>query len=83
MRSQHWFRKWLDAIRQQAITWTNVDPELRCHMVSLGHNELNLLEGNALQSKKEQTPIPVLWLLFAISSHENSDIHQHFSVEIK
>ena len=52
-------------------------------MVSLGHNELNLLEGNALQSKKEQTPIPVLWLLFSISLHENSDIHQHFSVEIK
>ena len=26
MRSQHWFRWWLDAIRQQAITWANVDP---------------------------------------------------------
>ena len=22
---QHWFRYWLGAIRQQAITWTNVD----------------------------------------------------------
>ena len=25
MTSQHWFRKWLDALRQQAITWANVD----------------------------------------------------------
>ena len=28
------------AIRQQAITWANVDPDLCRHMVSLGHNEL-------------------------------------------
>ena len=28
MISQHWFRWWLDAARQQAITWANVDPEL-------------------------------------------------------
>ena len=25
---------------QQAITWPSVDPDLCCHMVSLGHNEL-------------------------------------------
>ena len=30
----NWFRWWLDATRQQVITWTNVDME------SLGHNEL-------------------------------------------
>ena len=30
------------AWRHQAITWANVDPDLCCHMVSLGHNELNL-----------------------------------------
>ena len=30
--------KWLVAIRQQAITWANVDPDLCCHMVLLGHN---------------------------------------------
>ena len=29
-----------DAVRQQAITWSNVDPVLRRHMASLGHNEL-------------------------------------------
>ena len=27
MESQHWFREWLDAIRQQAITWANVDSD--------------------------------------------------------
>ena len=37
MRSHHWFKSWLGAIRQQAIIWTNVDPELCCHMASLGH----------------------------------------------
>ena len=28
------------AIRQRAITWTNVKPDLCHHMASLGHNEL-------------------------------------------
>ena len=31
----------LGAVRQQAITWDNDDPDLCLHMVSLGHNELN------------------------------------------
>ena len=37
---QNWFRQWLGAVRQQAITWANVDPDLCRHMVSVGHNEL-------------------------------------------
>ena len=41
MISQHWFRWWLGAVRQQAITWANVDPDLCCHMASLGHSELS------------------------------------------
>ena len=28
------------AVRQQPITWANVDPDLCRYMVSLGHNEL-------------------------------------------
>ena len=40
MISQHWFRSWLCAIRQQAITWANVD-SVPCHlMASLGQSEL-------------------------------------------
>ena len=27
-------------LRQQAITWANVDPDLCCYMAPLGHNEL-------------------------------------------
>ena len=27
-----------------AITWTNIDPDLWCHMASVGHNELNVTE---------------------------------------
>ena len=44
MVSQHWFWLWLGAIRQKAITWTKVDPDLFRHMASRGHNELKVLE---------------------------------------
>ena len=38
--SQHWFRKWLDAVRQQAIAWANVNPDqCRC-MASISHTNL-------------------------------------------
>ena len=40
--TQHWFRLWLGAVREQVITWANVYPDLCHHMVSLGHSELNL-----------------------------------------
>ena len=40
MISQHWFRWWLGAVRQQAITGTNVDLDPCRHMASLGHSEL-------------------------------------------
>ena len=39
VKLQHWFRLWLGAVRQQAITWANDDPDLWCHVLSLGHNE--------------------------------------------
>ena len=38
--NQHRFRICLGATRQQAITWANVDPDLYCYIVSLGHQEL-------------------------------------------
>ena len=38
MISHHWFRQWLGAIRQQAITWTNVYQDQWCHMMLLGPN---------------------------------------------
>ena len=34
MINQHQFRKWLGAIRHQAITSSNVDPDLCRHMVA-------------------------------------------------
>ena len=44
---------WLGAVRQQAITWANVDQDLCHHMVSLGHNMLsNLLQNNVKQHPK-------------------------------
>ena len=32
------------AVRQQAITWINVDPDLRRHMASLGHNHDDVIK---------------------------------------
>ena len=46
--SQHWFRYWLDALRQQAITCANVDQCLYHYMVSLGCNELNWYDTTEL-----------------------------------
>ena len=39
MISQYWFDWWLGVIRQQVLTWTNVDQVLRCYVASLGHTE--------------------------------------------
>ena len=36
--SQRWFS--LSPVQHQAITWSNVDADLKCHMLSLGYNEL-------------------------------------------
>ena len=36
-QSQHWFRQWLGAIRQQAITWANVDFNTRCMLSKAKH----------------------------------------------
>ena len=46
MINQHWF---IGAVRQQAITWANVDPDLCRHMVSLGHNELTVIFGTQIR----------------------------------
>ena len=35
---QYWFKELVDGVIQQAITWGNVDYDLRGHMVPLGHN---------------------------------------------
>ena len=39
--SQHSFRKWSGAIRQQAITQANSDPKLSCRFAKMGHSALN------------------------------------------
>ena len=39
--------EWLGAVRQQAITCTNVDPDLFHYMVPLGHKELTHLDKMA------------------------------------
>ena len=41
MISQHRFRQWLDAVRQQAINWANVGSDLCHHKASLCHNKVS------------------------------------------
>ena len=71
MISQHWFREWLGAVRQQAITWASVDSVL-CHfMASLGHNELKIREKKmylnlAPQKKLNMTRIHMLHKKYTI-----------------
>ena len=40
MRNQYWFRQRLGAVRQQAITFTNIDPDLYLFMALSSHSEL-------------------------------------------
>ena len=41
MISQHWFKQWLGAVRQQTNIWANVDPDL-CHQMSSLDHELHI-----------------------------------------
>ena len=40
--SQPWFRQLPGAVRQQAFSWTDVDPELCRHKVSIDHKDFTL-----------------------------------------
>ena len=48
----------LGAIRQQAITWANVDPDFCHHMVSLGQDELTDYLGKQ-QGKHDKNTFPI------------------------
>ena len=39
-------RVWIGVVRQQSITWANIDPDRCHHMASLNHNELSILTAN-------------------------------------
>ena len=57
MPSQYWFRQWLGAVREQAITWANVDLDLCHHMTTLGHNELISLKEYIPYTRRDTTVI--------------------------
>ena len=44
--SQYLFRQWLDAVRQQTITWTNNDYDLGRHMSSLTNNDFMKMQAS-------------------------------------
>ena len=68
--------KWLGAIRQQAITWANVDPDLCRHMASLGHNELKhssmVRNGSGSELTKDTPCLAVIVELWVVS-------YEHFN----
>ena len=45
------------AVRQQSITWANVDPDLCRHMVSLGQNELMVILGGEFTRFLQHYPV--------------------------
>ena len=69
------------AVRQQAITWANVDLILCCHMASLGHNELiqfsagtnNHING-CMDTELLTLNMLKFWRLWKMYSHFVSDI---------
>ena len=58
---QHCLSWWLGAVRQPAITWANVDPDLCCHMVLLGHTVWRGLF--LLNTDTAENPVQAYWLL--------------------
>ena len=49
--SQCWIRQWLGDVRQQAITWPNVDRDLQRRMASMGPTELTLTHWGRVKLK--------------------------------
>ena len=70
MECQYLFRKWLGAVRQQAITWTLLDQNLCRRMVSLGHNELTTLFLESSFKGQETST----WNLLAHFIHSCTDL---------
>ena len=68
MISQQWLRSWFGAVRPQAVTWTNVDPDLCRHTASLGHTDLNKVENAAYVFLK---------LLYCFDICQTSPWHNH------
>ena len=77
MSSQHWFRLWLGAVRQQAITWTNVDQVLWCHMPSLGHNELRFFYYVIHWTKQHHILTTCVWIWITLLFHLNIMFFTH------
>ena len=56
------FINWNGAVRQQAITWTNVDKDVCHHMVSPGINELTYNIYNLMTSHKMTQLYQFAWI---------------------
>ena len=80
--NQHWFRRWLGAISQQAITWANVYLDLCCHMVSLGHNQLcDLFFSNTCNSNPIKNLLKVQWSALPMIGMHGKHVLQSTSLQ--
>ena len=85
-----WMAQDLISIRQQAITWTNIDPDLCLQMVSLGHNGLmswNICSRIIHNSKQPQSSSKISPTLTVITNDNtnrwNSAVHPAVSTSLK
>ena len=69
--SQYWLRWWLGTIGQQAITWTNVCPDVWRHMTSLNQNTTRLYTQGIRSWSKDNVVMngitgSKIWLIWVI-----------------
>ena len=64
---QHWFREWLGAVRQPAITWANIDPAVCRHMASPGHNGFSKTTTKILRSITLLLIVSTYWQIMEAS----------------
>ena len=69
MTSQHRFRLWLGAVRQQAITWANFDPDLHCHSYDIVRKQFTFF---FLINHRQYTT-------FVLTNHFGSNVRRHIT----
>ena len=66
MISQHCSRHWPGAVRRQTITWGNNDPNICCHRVLPGHNELTI----AIRYMADKNKYSLIFLSYSLKWNE-------------
>ena len=75
--SQHWFREWLGASKNQAITWINADQILQSHQAST--SERIFLEMCYILIRRGAVMFSLIcvWINGWVNNHEAGDLRRH------